>query len=298
MHPLLAASVANALFTDRVGTARPRPVRRGAATSGPSARKAVATPVADASDVVIRTAGADDAPALARLGALDGNRRAGELLAAAADEHSVLVAEVDGPIEAALALDGDTRRRRPVPRQRAARAAARAPRPPARRRRARAAAAARSACCTRARRNVSGGAAARPVRPARPPDLGVAGAADDAPAPQRRPPRRAVHAPHRVDRRADGRRHRPRRRARGLHRARRRRPRRRELELPRAVRRPELDPDPRRPRAPAPAQADAAAVPRRPHARAPRPDRRASRRPRSSAGRAASRSPPTRACRR
>ena len=108
MHPLLAAGVANALFTDRVGTARPRPVRRGAATSGPSARKAVATPVADASDVVIRTAGADDAPALARLGALDGNRRAGALLAAAADEHSVLVAEVDGRIEAALALDGDT----------------------------------------------------------------------------------------------------------------------------------------------------------------------------------------------
>ena len=48
-----------------------------------------------------------------------------------------------------------------------------------------------------------------------------------------------------------------------------------ELDLPRAVRRPELDPRARRARAPAPAQADAAAVPRRPHARAPRPDRRA-----------------------
>ena len=63
--------------------------------------------------------------------------------------------------------------------------------------------------------------------------------------------------------------------------------------LPRAVRRPELDPRARRPRAPAPAQADAAAVPRRPHARAPRPDRRA----RGGRGRAlaarASRSPPT-----
>ena len=107
MHPLLAAGVANALLNDRVAAPRPHAVRRGAATSGPRVRKAVAMPVADASDVVIRTAGADDAPALARLGALDGNRRGGALLAAAADEHSVLVAEVDGQIEAALALDGD-----------------------------------------------------------------------------------------------------------------------------------------------------------------------------------------------
>ena len=54
----------------------------------------------------VRAATAADAPALIRLGALDGNRSAGQLLADAAAEHAVLVAEVDGSLEAALALDG------------------------------------------------------------------------------------------------------------------------------------------------------------------------------------------------
>jgi hypothetical protein len=55
---------------------------------------------------VIRRAGAADAPALERLGSLDGNRRAGELLGRMARSQGVLVAEVEGTVEAALALDG------------------------------------------------------------------------------------------------------------------------------------------------------------------------------------------------
>jgi hypothetical protein len=57
-------------------------------------------------DVVIRAATPADAASLVRLGVLDSNRSAGELLADAATDHAVLVAEVDGSIEAALALDG------------------------------------------------------------------------------------------------------------------------------------------------------------------------------------------------
>ena len=66
-----------------------------------------------------------------------------------------------------------------------------------------------------------------------------------------------------------------------------------ELDVPRAVRRAELDPRARRRRAPAPAQADAAAVPRRPHARPPRADRRARGGRGRALARAACRSPPT-----
>jgi hypothetical protein len=44
-------------------------------------------------------------PALVRLAALDSAHYAGRRLAAAADEHAVLVAEVDGELEAALAVD-------------------------------------------------------------------------------------------------------------------------------------------------------------------------------------------------
>ena len=77
--------------TDTRGT--PRPTRSESAS-------------ADAGDVVIRAATPADAAALVRLGALDGNRSAGELLADAAADHAVLVAEVDGSVEAALALDG------------------------------------------------------------------------------------------------------------------------------------------------------------------------------------------------
>ena len=101
MHPLIASALLTQLIreprvsshrrTDTRGT--PRPTRRESAS-------------ADAGDVVIRAATPADAAALVRLGSLDGNRAAGELLADAAADHAVLVAEVDGSVEAALALDG------------------------------------------------------------------------------------------------------------------------------------------------------------------------------------------------
>ena len=56
---------------------------------------------------MIRRATEADAPALVRLGVLDSNRRAGEALAAATRDESVLVAESDGKIEAALGFDGE-----------------------------------------------------------------------------------------------------------------------------------------------------------------------------------------------
>lgn len=95
MHPLIAASLATQLSASRRTAARShrRPETRG-------------TPVVEAGEVVIRRATTVDASALVHLGALDGNRCAGELLASAAREHHVLVAEVDGSLEAALALDG------------------------------------------------------------------------------------------------------------------------------------------------------------------------------------------------
>ena len=96
MHPLLAAAVSTQLI-------RQRPVRshRRTDTRG-TPEKAHVEPA----DVVIRAATPADAASLVRLGALDSNRSAGELLADAAADHAVLVAEVDGSIEAALALDG------------------------------------------------------------------------------------------------------------------------------------------------------------------------------------------------
>ena len=114
MHPLLAASVANSLFNDRTAAAaRARRVRR---TSHDDARPTVASDdtsgtaaTAAGGELVIRRATSADAPALTRLGALDGNRAAGELLAyaaAAAGTRGVLVAETGGSIAAALALDG------------------------------------------------------------------------------------------------------------------------------------------------------------------------------------------------
>ena len=97
MHPLLAAGLANSLSRDRVGAARSR---RTAKVAKRAAVKASA-PV----DVVIRRATTADASALARLAELDGDRRAGALLARHAAEHDVLIAEVDGRLEAALALN-------------------------------------------------------------------------------------------------------------------------------------------------------------------------------------------------
>ena len=97
MHPLLAAGLANSLSRDRVRAARSRRTAKVA--------KRAAADASAAADVVIRRATTADAPALARLGELDGDRRAGALLARHAAEHDVLIAEVDGRLEAALALN-------------------------------------------------------------------------------------------------------------------------------------------------------------------------------------------------
>jgi hypothetical protein len=95
MHPVLAASFINSISNERVAAAKQRRV----------VKQAVAAD--DAPDeVVIRRASAADAPALVRLGALDSDHHAGRVLAASAAEHAVLVAEVDGEVEAALAVDG------------------------------------------------------------------------------------------------------------------------------------------------------------------------------------------------
>jgi len=95
MHPLLAASLVNSFSSERVTAAKARRVAKQAAAADDAA-----------DDVVIRRASAADAPALVRLGALDSDHHAGRVLAASASEHAVLVAEVDGELEAALAVDG------------------------------------------------------------------------------------------------------------------------------------------------------------------------------------------------
>ena len=100
MHPLIAA----ALLTQLQRTpAAPRP-RRAASRGTPEVARMAAADAAN--DIVIRAATAADSAALIRLGALDSNRSAGQLLADAAADHAVLVAEVDGSLEAAVALDG------------------------------------------------------------------------------------------------------------------------------------------------------------------------------------------------
>src|SRR3954451_22653655 len=91
MHPLIAAALSTQLASRPAVRPHPRTRTRG-------------TPEA-VGDVVIRVASPADAAALFRLGSLDGNRSAGERLADAAADHAVLVAEVDGSLEAALALD-------------------------------------------------------------------------------------------------------------------------------------------------------------------------------------------------
>ena len=109
MHPLLAASVANSLFNDRTAAAtRTRRVRR---KSHDDSRPTVAsddtsgTAEEAAGEIVIRRATTADSPALVRLGTLDSDRRAGEMLAHAASDETVLVAESDGSIEAARGLE-------------------------------------------------------------------------------------------------------------------------------------------------------------------------------------------------
>ena len=100
MHPLIAA----ALSTQLERTAAARRPRSASSRGTPERTRRVVADAAD--DVVIRAATPADSAALVRLGALDGNRSAGQLLADAAADHAVLVAEVDGSVEAALALDG------------------------------------------------------------------------------------------------------------------------------------------------------------------------------------------------
>ena len=95
MHPLLLAALANNLSTSRVTAAEDRRTAKTGKRSGARA------PASD--EVVIRRATGGDAAALVRLGTLDGDRRAGESLAH--NPGAVLVAEVDGRLEAALALD-------------------------------------------------------------------------------------------------------------------------------------------------------------------------------------------------
>ena len=100
MHPYLAASLATTLTRDRVASAAAHgAAQRARRTPGAGAR--------DAGALVIRRAGAADAAALERLGGLDGDRRAGALLGRLAGDHGVLVAEVDGRLDAARAVDGD-----------------------------------------------------------------------------------------------------------------------------------------------------------------------------------------------
>jgi len=104
MHPLLAASVANNLFNDRAAAAQTSRARREAAGPGAAEARAVED-LGAPGELVIRRATAADGPALASLGVLDGDDRAGVLLAGAAGRHAVLVAELDGTLEAARDLD-------------------------------------------------------------------------------------------------------------------------------------------------------------------------------------------------
>jgi hypothetical protein len=81
MHPLLAAGLVNSVSSERVAAAKRRRTAKAAKTAGPDD--------AEPSEVIIRRASATDAPALVRLAALDGDRHAGQVLAASADAHAV-----------------------------------------------------------------------------------------------------------------------------------------------------------------------------------------------------------------
>ena len=163
MHPLLAAALSTQLIRERTAATRSTPPGRDArGTPGAAAR-------ADAGRRRHPHAPRPPTPpALVRLGALDGNRSAGQLLADAAADHAVLVAEVDGSHRGRARARRRARHRRPVPPQRAGSPAALACAPASSAVTRRAAAATASACCTRARRNVSG-RCCRPARPPRPP---------------------------------------------------------------------------------------------------------------------------------
>jgi hypothetical protein len=102
MHPFIAAVLSTQLTSEHAVRSHRRAETRGTPEAAPTEMAAADT----SGDVVIRAATPADAAALVRLGALDSNRSAGELLADAAADRAVLVAEVDGSIEAALALDG------------------------------------------------------------------------------------------------------------------------------------------------------------------------------------------------
>lgn len=98
MHgPYLAATLANTVTRDRIaaaaGRAAAKEAQRGASRGSPVL-----------GELVIRRAQAGDADDLEQLGVLDGDRRAGALLARLAGTRDVLVAEVGGEIEAAVAL--------------------------------------------------------------------------------------------------------------------------------------------------------------------------------------------------
>ena len=99
MHPFLAASLASNLSHDRVAAAAARRRR-----SGDGAGKVARGQGAEGA-LAIRRATSADSAALERLGALDSDRRRGALLGRLALEHDVLVAEVDGALVAAVALN-------------------------------------------------------------------------------------------------------------------------------------------------------------------------------------------------
>jgi hypothetical protein len=97
--PYLAATVTTMMTRDRIQAAAEHAAAKRARTargSGPPS----------GGELVIRRADAGDAIALERLGVLDGDRRAGALLARLARKRGVVVAEVDGELEAGLALQG------------------------------------------------------------------------------------------------------------------------------------------------------------------------------------------------
>jgi hypothetical protein len=99
MHPLLAASLINSFSSERAAAGKSRRAAKAAAKTSPGDDDS------GPGEVVIRRARAGDASALVRLAALDSNPHAGRVLAAAADEGAVLVAEVDGDLRAAVVVD-------------------------------------------------------------------------------------------------------------------------------------------------------------------------------------------------